>query len=328
MKNQFLKLKVISPMFLGGSNHSDLDKPAILRPPTIRGHLHFWIRALAGGKLQVGENVTQEQLREIRAIEEAMLGGTTFGQKMAFYPPDMPSGDFTGNIDLLPGHNFERNIIKPDSTMILRFRSEFVLPDYLPLLKAAFWVWLNLGSIGKRSRRGLGSIEWLPSEGDFLDGFIEPPQPFFKEINTLSKYLEKSLDVIGQVWDIDFSKPREIHPYFCLSSKTQVFVGNVLTDNHGAILDEFNNAYDGIIGQLHGISNDASGEGEELGHSGGKLASPMIWRVHRCQGGFVPVMSWSPKSTKSIQPGTGVYNYLTNMLGFQNSLQGKAIWEE
>ena len=45
MKRLTFKLQVVTPLFLSGAN----QQVAELRPPSIRGALRFWFRAMMGG---------------------------------------------------------------------------------------------------------------------------------------------------------------------------------------------------------------------------------------------------------------------------------------
>ena len=55
-------LEAVTPLWIGGA-----DRRAELRPPSMRGCLRYWFRALAGGLLQ-------ESLPEIFAAESAVFG--------------------------------------------------------------------------------------------------------------------------------------------------------------------------------------------------------------------------------------------------------------
>lgn len=59
MKELSFKLQVITPLFLSGAQ----QKEAELRPPSIRGALRFWFRAMMGGV--VGGDVAK-----VRSVRE------------------------------------------------------------------------------------------------------------------------------------------------------------------------------------------------------------------------------------------------------------------
>ncbi|MBX5459388.1 MAG: type III-B CRISPR module RAMP protein Cmr1, partial [Thermogemmatispora sp.] len=61
-------IKVITPLFLAGANQAEVE----LRPPSLRGPLRYWYRALIGGI--VGGN-----LAEVRRRETEVFGSAEYG---------------------------------------------------------------------------------------------------------------------------------------------------------------------------------------------------------------------------------------------------------
>src|SRR5271165_557947 len=59
-----VELEAVTPLWIGGAS-----RQAELRPPSVRGSLRFWFRALAGGLLG-------EELRSIWEAEGAVFGNT------------------------------------------------------------------------------------------------------------------------------------------------------------------------------------------------------------------------------------------------------------
>ena len=62
LKSLEVELEAVTPLLIGGASQQ-----AELRPPTVRGCMRYWFRALAGGLLQ-------ESLPEIFAAESAVFG--------------------------------------------------------------------------------------------------------------------------------------------------------------------------------------------------------------------------------------------------------------
>ena len=60
-----VELEAVTPLWIGGAS-----RQAELRPPSVRGCLRFWFRALAGGLLG-------EELRTVCEAESAVFGNTT-----------------------------------------------------------------------------------------------------------------------------------------------------------------------------------------------------------------------------------------------------------
>jgi CRISPR-associated protein Cmr1 len=57
-----VELEAVTPLWIGGA-----DSQAELRPPSMRGCLRFWFRALAGGLLG-------ESLADVQSAESAVYG--------------------------------------------------------------------------------------------------------------------------------------------------------------------------------------------------------------------------------------------------------------
>ncbi|MCK6683904.1 MAG: hypothetical protein L6R30_16000 [Thermoanaerobaculia bacterium] len=203
--------------------------------------------------------------------------------------------------------------------MHIRFR----LPDpqLLPRLRAVVWTWLHLGSIGRRARRGYGSLQWVPETGDLLSEFIDfKPEKDLASRDTLRTYLAKGLTKTLEIHPPMIVPDRVTGDWFRLQTPDQVFVGRELPDG-----------YDPAGGSteqtLHGLAEDSRGHAHgELGSSAKpRHASPMMWRVFRlATGKLVPVMTWSPLRTASVPP-SGLHDYLTSNLGISRSLAGNPL---
>ena len=360
--SEIIRFQFISPVIIGGSNSRTLDQPPIVRAPQIRGQLRFWMRALAGGTYDWRDkNKRPEYLLQIHQLESELFGDNETGQKLILYSPD-PKTLKTEMKKLLPHRNknyIERHInrydikkqlnsrkynrdieklakdlqsetemILPDSNEItLRFSIRRIKPEYIERLKAVFWTWLHLGAIGRRSRRGFGSLQWLPKSGDFLDGFVDfQPEKDLTSSESLTAYLIRGMEKVKRVWGAPHlrSVPRQTYPFFCLQTIDQIFIGTIFQDDEGNPLETIEDDVGGIIHKMHGISRNGEEDEWELGHrrlSGKKRqASPMMWRIYRVSSEFVPLMVWSPLKKVQIDPNSKVYRYLNGTLGFSSPL--------
>lgn len=142
-----LALETVTPLFLGGA-----AQQAELRPSSMRGALRYWLRALLGGI--IGDN----NLGELQRLEAEVFGSTEGGSAVVVR---LSQPSFQQSKEpLLPHKNqaFADAVpagISFDLTLSLRPRTE------LRLLEVATWsvlLWLTLGGIGRRSRRGAGSL--------------------------------------------------------------------------------------------------------------------------------------------------------------------------
>jgi hypothetical protein len=148
------KLEFITPLFSRGAYE---DRPEV-RPPSIRGQLHWWFRALGG-------NYGDET-----AIFGGVHGGATASKvvirvanvqgnkgKVATLPhkPGRPAPKDC----YLPGTSFELYVLSRLGGLSGGHRLQF---------QRSLEVWLLLGSLGLRSTRGSGSFCWKPLAGGEL----------------------------------------------------------------------------------------------------------------------------------------------------------------
>ena len=164
-----LELEAVTPLWIGGA-----DTQAELRPPSVRGCLRYWLRALLGGSLGEG-------LADLRAAESAVYGGTTRASTVAVRMTGAPrtSVAVTDGDDQLPGLNYmfwsvfqrKRDAILPGERFQLRIQSRPLplatvevagrtldMAGSFELAAASLWLFLRLGGVGARARRGGGGV--------------------------------------------------------------------------------------------------------------------------------------------------------------------------
>ena len=330
-----ITVRLVTPAMIGGAKARELDHPATIRPPSIRGQLRFWTRALAAG---AGLNVYAE--------ESALWGNTEGGQGVVILPPLVKTLQ-SGSMTLFPhktgGRAVRTRMLLPSNpAFTLRFRLQPHQTHLREKFQAVLWTWLNLGTIGRRSRRGYGSLFWEPQPDDALHGFTEAVPADLESPTQLTQLLNSGCSAVRSAWGAPGSAPRSLSPFFQLRSIDQIFVGQILRNSAGIVLREFDDSSNGIQYLIHGL-NEAADPGaatprKEMGHAGRaprpwggspnfppRHASPMLWRLFPCGGGFVPVLIWSPFSTTTIPPGTQVHSYLSGSLQIGNSLWGKPL---
>lgn len=329
---QTIDARLVSPTMIGGAETRKLDASFTLRPPTMRGMLRFWTRALAAG---AGLDVRQE--------ETALWGNTNYGQGISLLPPEPVTFSKIKNLKVFPHKKGKAqvasNMLLPaNPPLTLRFRIPQVQTPYLDKLRAVVWTWLHLGTIGRRCRRGYGSLLWEPQTGDLLDGFVKfNSETDLSSETNLADYLKRGLARVFSVWGAPARSTRTLSNVFQLTGFDQVFIGKVFKDQNGNLLSDISDNVGGILQKIHGLRIAATGPRKELGHAGRapwlampkpppRHASPIIWRLFPCAGGFVAVMSWSPFSIITISSGNDVYRYLSNKLGIQKSLAGNTLY--
>jgi len=336
-----LVIELISPLILGGAEKGRCDAPPTLRPPSLRGQLRFWSRALGG-----------------KELEERLWGTTETGQRIRILGAQPLSKP--GEAYLFPHKPQERksrtDMIPPGERVLVRFA--LPSPDLLEPAQAAVWTWLHLGTVGRRSRRGYGAFVWEPQAGDLLEGFL--PGGFDRGRDLagpaeLAGYLSRGLDRVFAALGVPPEASRSSRPStgdFALRSPDQVFVGNRLTVADGYQGDRRyrwhlergvtalgpNDAGTSLESLLHGLDPGARGDSDaperkQLGLPQPRLPSPMIWRLHPCSaGGHLPVMVWSPVDYPRgdypqlhVARAANLCRYLSESLGFGDSLAGNAL---
>ncbi|MBI5445327.1 MAG: type III-B CRISPR module RAMP protein Cmr1 [Deltaproteobacteria bacterium] len=164
MKSVRFECEVVTPMFLSGAD------PAVaeLRPPSIRGAMRFWFRAMTG--LVVGGN-----LSALHTLEKRVFGHTESRSpfRVRISPPPeeqwkpgehLPGGDGEALNYLSCQALFDafgrlrRAAIKPSSTFTVTFQFRDQDEHLRPVVLATFWMLSALGALGSRTRRGFGGI--------------------------------------------------------------------------------------------------------------------------------------------------------------------------
>lgn len=183
MKEIRLKLKVVTPMFLGGAD----GKKAELRPPSVKGLLRFWWRAT-----QASLNLKQLQEKEGEIFgaageKESKKSSFSIVIKVSEVGKYCSSGSLPRHEFKVKGHPlnildylaygtqtwdkqvkkniFVREYIKPDSDftfeLILKIWEEKNWEDILKALQ----VFYLFGGLGAKTRNGFGALEIIEAEG-------------------------------------------------------------------------------------------------------------------------------------------------------------------
>jgi len=147
----FYKMKValelITPLFLGGSNPRGEPE---LRASSFRGALRFWLRALLGG-------VLGDRPDKIFQRESQVFGSTDHASPVVvrLEPHNLGSDSFNP----LPHKqvNFRFNGFKPGQRFDIYLLSRD--KDALQQAQKALQLLCYLGGLGRRSRRGFGSLQ-------------------------------------------------------------------------------------------------------------------------------------------------------------------------
>jgi len=194
MKTIEATYRIVTPMFIGGANQDPTDG---IRPPSFKGSLRFWWRALNWGKFFAVHEDEKLALMALHKEESRLFGGaskTVEGKEIGgqgifllsieqannyvqdnVWPTAKPMGQsgFMG-MGLWESGKKEEGNFKPHRTSIssnesikvkLAFRPAAQTDD-IDQIKQALKVIGLFGGLGSRSRRGFGSIALDAIDGD------------------------------------------------------------------------------------------------------------------------------------------------------------------
>lgn len=200
---------IVTPMFIGDANQKAND----VRPPSLKGALRFWWRALNWGRTLTAENGDTAKALIALHNKEARLFGLAAGDKTGgqgiflltlkqevkakeqgfenmsgaqLYLLGQGLGSFKGS-----NHTTRSALISGTFTASLLFRPGTNEEDRLSVAEALFAFGL-LGGLGSRARHGMGSVSLTGWQGD---GFSVPQNAadYGKAIKGLLSHLPDAL---------------------------------------------------------------------------------------------------------------------------------------
>ena len=143
-----LNLQFTTPAFLTGADNRTPD----LRVPSIRGALRYWLRAAVGA-------VVGDDLGRLHAAERAVFGNPQRASPLDLrlhVPQPLPVSQYRPVPHSL---TFRAPAFEPDSEFRLDVVSRMGQSDLPPPTLNLLILWLSLGGLGKRARRGFGSLQ-------------------------------------------------------------------------------------------------------------------------------------------------------------------------
>ena len=215
--------EVVTPMFIGGASPNG---EAEIRPPSIKGLLRWWFRALGGSKEWEARlfGATGRESSKSRMRLKVTPG-------LRFNVKEVKAERFNGELGYLGygpigwdrearGMVNQRPFIDPESIFSLQIdiiNTEET--DYYALL-LSIWALANLGGIGSRSRRGWGSVRIIEaSEEEYLQWNFDSSEEFYR-------YLPEFFNKVKKV----FGTFPEFSEYTAFSLKSQIVIGEELVD--------------------------------------------------------------------------------------------------
>ncbi len=155
MQQIIFTCETVTPMFLAGADGSTPE----LRPPSIKGALRFWWRALNAGRFK--------SIAELKEAEGAIFGDTKKRSRIIIQPIEYDEDNIhIKSYPMLPHNNkAPQNAFAAEENATTEFSITFLLNDVLlgdtfklQDLENLFVLVCTLGGFGRRSRRGFGAV--------------------------------------------------------------------------------------------------------------------------------------------------------------------------
>ncbi len=164
--------RIVTPMFIGGADQSPSDG---IRPPSVKGALRFWWRALNWSRLRGQKGTDEEALKQLHKEEAALFGiaaddkkGSDIGQGSFLLrviiaddtsDPVIPTASEGQKYMLGIGlSGADRKAIMEGVFSVQVLFRPGADQDKQDQIVQALFAWGLLGGLGSRSRRGIGSV--------------------------------------------------------------------------------------------------------------------------------------------------------------------------
>jgi len=166
MKKIEATYRIVTPMFIGGANQKAGDG---IRPPSFKGALRFWWRALNWGRFQNLAELHKEEARLFGAASKKVNGKEVAGQgkfllsiepkisAAMFNVTNFSPRSYMLGQGLWDKGKLTREAVSGSFITKLRFREGVADADIESIVDALRFLGL-VGGLGSRSRRGWGSV--------------------------------------------------------------------------------------------------------------------------------------------------------------------------
>jgi CRISPR-associated protein Cmr1 len=198
-----LEVQAVTPLIIGGASFAPE-----LRPPSFRGGMRLWLRALIGGLLG-------DDLDSIRTVERATFGYAGHASPIAVRAQGAPrSGPLPVDPDAHPGvqymlwsaYRLRREALLPGESFRIRLQTRPIPPpaagqwslgsdEALTMALISFWLLARLGGVGARIRRGAGGVQMFTHPPDWPS---ELPSPVV-EATTPANLVNELADELSEV---------------------------------------------------------------------------------------------------------------------------------
>jgi len=194
---------IVTPMFIGGG---DREAAPEIRPPSIKGALRFWWRALQWGTcLKASGHNSDVALQQLHQQEAELFGAAfkddKYGQGLCTlklkniqekgveesWPSNNDAGaGFLGyGLDKTKTGDPHRKAIREGTFTVCLILKKQISDEQIQQLKNTLLIWGLLGGLGSRARRGFGSVAIQSLDNESLQ---------FKQFEDYHNYLNQFLD--------------------------------------------------------------------------------------------------------------------------------------
>lgn len=188
MEKITFELEAVTPMFISGADQND---PPEFRPPSIKGLLRFWYRAIYPNSYKTNENRlfgSTENRSPFRIRYEPIKNGELIKEK----GDDQYSFLSYLGRGILGTKGAERDFFNVAKKSSAKFGLTFLIDRMMSLedkkcLFKSFWALSMFGGIGSRSRRGFGSFKITKVDEQGLLSQLPPPSLNFN-IKNITEY--------------------------------------------------------------------------------------------------------------------------------------------
>jgi CRISPR-associated protein Cmr1 len=286
--------RIVTPLFLGGADQKATD----IRPPSVKGALRFWWRALNWGRIRSRFNNDAEALRELNQQEADLFGAaavdkTARGQSKVLirtvskisgirettWPSNQtPSGYLGLGLFEMNNHHQREAISEGKDFDVELIFSGDTKAEQIEQVRYALIALGLLGGLGSRSRRAFGSIALQKIN---QESFVMTTQEAYR--NEIKKLMDKH----------DFLS--DSPPYTAFSSKTKIALfnqGKDARDTHaklGAAYKQYRGQPSRLRGRIKAVFGlPLTGVSEQ------RRASPLLMHIHPVGSSFQAVVTYLP----------------------------------
>jgi len=286
--------RIVTPMFLGDARQQATD----IRPPSFKGGLRFWWRALNWGRFRQDHPDDAAALRALNKAEADLFGAAAvdetprgqsrvlirilserYGTKETHWPQNQtPSGYLGLGLFQMPNHPQREGFMEGKNFTVNLGLDSRLTPEQIEQIEDSLLAMGLLGGLGSRSRRGFGSIALRQINGNSIES--KNRDEYARHLkNLLAKY--------------PFPPGKPPYTAFSLDTKIAWFNdGNNAREVH-AVLGKTYQQYRGQPSKLRGRIK--AGFGLPLtGVSQERRASPVFMHIHPLGNSFQAVVSYLP----------------------------------